>query len=209
MEPKSRVETGAKEIKDVILQLFSDKLTINLVTDSNIQIPCTIVKVEDDDGVFQVQLKNKKQQKYIKPDENYAIGCGREGSIYNFMCKCLDDGPYTIKFAIPDEMSILDQREHKRFGTLTLQNPYIEVGVDDGQEAYLMNDLSQGGLSFLIPKYMASKFESGQIVKIYRIGKQSFKIPIQAEIRHISTSASGMKSTLKVGVLFLNKPKLK
>jgi c-di-GMP-binding flagellar brake protein YcgR len=209
MSSKSRTETGVKEIKEILSQLQKDKMTVNVVNENNVMIPVTITKLEEEAEAFQIALKNKKQIKYIVPGQAFSLGCGRDGSVYNFVAKCLDDGPYVIRFELPGEMTILEQREHKRFGTLTLQNPYIEVGVDDGQEAYLMNDLSQGGLSFLVPKYMSNKFEPKQIVEIYRIGKQTFKKPITAEIRHISQSAGGMKSTLKIGVRFLGKPSLK
>ncbi len=203
MEVSTRTETTAQNIQDILRELCHSKASIELVTEDQEKISCIIDKLVGETS-FQVTIKGKNQKDLLKENKEYALGCGgKEGQIYSFVSKCLDDGTPVVTLSIPEEMNVIEQRTHKRFSTLTMNNPYLEVITEAGNEIYILNDLSQGGLSFLIPSHLSEKIRMGDKIKIKKMGKQVFQNYLEGIVIHISSLNSSTTSSLKIGVRFM------
>lgn len=203
MEVSTRTETTAQNIQAILRELCHSKASIELVTEDQEKISCIIDKLVGETS-FQVTIKGKNQKDLLKENKEYSLGCGgKEGQIYSFISRCLDDGTPVVTLSIPEEMNVIEQRSHKRFSTLTMNNPYLELLTETGNEIYILNDLSQGGLSFLIPSHLSEKVRMGDKIKIKKMGKQVFQNYLEGIVIHISSLNSSTTSSLKIGVRFM------
>jgi c-di-GMP-binding flagellar brake protein YcgR len=208
MEATTRLETASSNIQEIFHHLCESKTSISLLTDTNETISC-IIEALDGTNKFQVKLKDKSKRQLIKPNMEYSIGCGgKDGEIYSFICKCLDEGAVLATLTLPQEITVLEQRNHERFNTLNMKNPYLELVTKSGENKiiYILNDLSQGGLSFLIPKHLEDTIKIGDKIYIKRMGKQLFKEPISGIVIHKNPLTTVSSSSIRIGVRFLDTP---
>lgn len=210
MEATTRLETASSNIQEIFHQLCESKTNISLLTDTNETVSC-IIQALDGPNKFQVKLKDKSKMELIRPNTEYSLGCGgKDGEIYSFICKCIDEGAIVATLSIPDQIQVLEQRTHERFNTLNMKNPYLELVTSKGENKiiYILNDLSQGGLSFLIPKHLEDTIKIGDKVYIKRMGKQLFKEPISGIVIHKNPLTNVSSSSIRIGVRFLDTPNL-
>jgi len=204
MEATSRVETISSNIHMIFKEFSKSKRSISLITNANETVKC-IVDSYKGDGTFQIKIQDKNKLALIKPDSTYSIGCGgKDGEIYSFISKCLTDGAVVATLSIPSEVKVVEQRIHKRINTLNMKNPYLElVSTDSGlAPIYILNDLSNGGLSFLVPAHLESTIKIGDKISIKRMGNQVFAEPLEGIIIHKNPLSSGSTSSVRVGVRF-------
>lgn len=208
MEATTRLETASSNIQEIFHHLCESKTSISLLTDTNETISC-IIEALDGSSKFQVKLKDKSKRELLKPNMEYSIGCGgKDGEIYSFICKCLDEGAVLATLTLPQEITVLEQRNHERFNTLNMKNPYLELVTKTGESKtiYILNDLSQGGLSFLIPKHLEDTIKIGDKIYIKKMGKQLFTDPISGIVIHKNPLTTVSSSSIRIGVRFLDTP---
>lgn len=205
MEATSRLETISSNIHLIIKEFNETKRPISILTDTNESISC-IVESFKGDGTFQIKIKDNAKKKLLIPNKEYSVGCGgKDGEIYSFITKCLEDGATETTLSVPSEVKITEQRTHKRINTLNMKNPYLELVLEDGAPGpiYILNDLSKGGLSFLVPKHLEETVKIGDRILVKRMGKQEFIEPLLGIIIHKTPLGTKSSTTFRVGVRFL------
>ena len=80
--------------------------------------------------------------------------------------------------------------------------------IDEEEQTFMLSDLSQGGLSFIIPIEQQENFERDKTVIIKRIGSKTFKNEVRAKVVHLSTLSEIIETQMKVGLQYEEAPKL-
>ncbi len=197
-----KVTNEDKNIISVLDKIFDTKYPIDLITEKNKRLNTILSNVDVENKCFHLKFQKDEYQELLLENRLYTIGCAIDGTLYNFITRCIDKGPYSPRFSFPIEMTIIDKRSYKRYSTIALSNPYLDIEVRDETHSFMMSDISQGGLSFIIPVEQRKDFPIDKIISIKKIGNKELKENISAKVVHISTLVDDFENQLKVGIQY-------
>lgn len=196
--------TEQSEVQSIISDLFYENTFLSVAIGQHEQIKCEIDLFDTQAESIKVKLRNTKKKYVLKQNGEYSFSAhGRDGEIYEFVARCIEDGAIQAEIQIPNEIQVTEQRAHKRFCTSKMNNPFIELETSHGSFTLVLQDLSQGGISFLVPKHLEEYFCSGDTVKIWKMGAQVFNDALELEVLHKAEITEGTRNSVKVGGQFV------
>lgn len=83
-----------------------------------------------------------------------------------------------------------------------MSNPSVQVWTSSGSFCFNLNDISQGGVSFMVPNHLAQYINIGDKVKIKKVGSLSFEQPLIIEILHCSKLGAKSGGMVRFGGQF-------
>lgn len=196
-----KVEKDKRLIQNIFNKYIENNIELFLVTEKGIKISLTIEELLDDQN-FAVKVYNEDDKALLKENRLYSIASYTEGAVHNFIVKCNDGGPYLISFNYPSELTIIDKRNFTRYEVGELSNPYIQINSQGNESVFVICDISQGGLAFIVPSIYSEQFQVKDYIHIKKIGKKKVSPGIKAEIMHLSPLHENHETFIKVGVSF-------
>lgn len=175
----------------------SIKFTINNITDNN---------------TLQIEYINSSDKEKLIENKLYNITCAMEGASYTFVSH-YESNPELLSIA--SIITVIEKRAYERFGTEKFPKPYLKVNMHEDQYTFILCDLSQGGLAFLVSAQLAKNFIARKSIEIKEIGSKRFSTPIKAVIIHCGPyqkdNTKGIQTSQsfhKVGIQFSEIPNL-
>ena len=112
-----KITQNSNDIRKVLEKISSKNYPIDFITEKNKRINSILNTLDEDNGVLHIKFQNDETTQLLKENRLYTIGCAIDGTTYNFVTKCIDTGPYSPRFSVPSELTIIDKRNYKRYST--------------------------------------------------------------------------------------------